>query len=244
MERVLSNLCNLLRQDPSRVFYCWTGTSYSDDNILIRLDKLYLNALYTDAKENYVFRRLFGCLVFDSFGEPYIWFSPGSVRITSGNRRGKLLPFTGIQPDERFVQAGLHKVLQTGLDSKYFSSARTGDVQLVELFQLLQDPVKQTTIIHPQFFLTRKGAAQLRNNGIAAQYLQTHIRYNSDTDLATNIDNMKDSLLQLSEERVAWPFEYFHGKGVTAADTKLLNQWFSTSIPEITEPYIQIRILT
>ena len=244
MERTLSSLCELLHRDPSQVFYCWTGTRYSDENILIRLDKLYLNALYTDAQGDPIFRRLFGCLVFDSFGEPYIWFSPGSVRITSGNRRGKLLPFTGIQTNERFVQAGVYKTLHTGPDSQCFSSARTGDKQLIELFQLLKDPVKQTTIVHPQFFLTRKGAAQLRNNGIAAHYLQTQVQYNADADLTTNIGNMKESLLQLSDDRVAWPFEYFHGKGVTAADTERLNQWFSTSIPELTEPHIQIRILT
>jgi hypothetical protein len=220
-------------------FVCWSGVYFDTAHRFLRVDKLFLNAVYCDREKNkVVFRRVSARMQRDAKKEPFLSYSlDPQYKITSGVRRGRMVLVSEVKDDETFTYAGLSKNLEFGNGSNQFNPRRrVKDITTLKLlthFNNLKD-VDNPTQIMPDVYLTchpKNNGLYVRKNGAVMQRLSVMPGYDSSVDVDKNARRLKSSFReQAGDGRVAYPFDMFYGKGVLAAklanDVMMLGQWY------------------
>lgn len=231
MQKIFQKIQKLLRDNPDCCFCKWTGVP-DPKHMLIRLDRVYLNFLFTDKKGTNRFRRILGYRKDAGTNEEAVVFTPKLVRIQNGVRRGRLVLQEQLWETERWKNAGVSKVLSIGQYPWTFSKRRTGDRQIIELLEelLSKDRPLLSRIAYPLFYLVasvRNREVQLRDSSAALRFIQKAPGYNPLLAPSENMTELGDVLARrLPNNKLAWPFCYFCRAGVLTADPATMYDWF------------------
>jgi hypothetical protein len=238
MRQTLKALNERLRQDPGYCFYRWEGVP-TDEHLLIRLDRLYLNLVHFQPEGCGRYRRILGYREKAGTAEERVVFTPTLLRIKCGSRRGRLLPSEAVMPGETYVPTGISKQLRKGAQSWCFRDDRVGDCRIMESLQELQDKDSPecSVLSFPEFYLVasdRSDDVQLRNTEEALRWLKSVLKAHYDTARmpTENMLAFADIAARpLLNNKRAWPYRYCCRAGVVAADFRMVTSWVRTPWP-------------
>jgi hypothetical protein len=208
------------------VLYCWSGVFHDLEHSLVRGDQTFLNAIIL-RKGAPLFLRCpasicaSGC---DGREEPFVRYSLSTVyRVSSGDRKGKVVGACEIREDERYKDAGITKWLQMGRLSDCFSENRKGDVVICTLLDAFvdQDVVETRRVVRtaPLFYTCTTTLPRLRRDKNTLEFIRGFEHYDPILSLEQNARNLQDEIaLDAAHNKKAFPFAFFYGRGVLAAD--------------------------
>jgi hypothetical protein len=244
MKKEITEMLDHLKTNLSRdkTYCCWSGIYNDEINKYIRGDLLFLNIVRFENNE-FVYRRVSPCIIRQglSGGSELLYATKNIIKITSGRRKGHILPLEFIYEDESFVTAGICKKLELGRNGNQLMVKRAGDKSALDLLSLLreEEDIKEFAIKQksPKLFLVREDTKTnllVRGTGSTCTWLQEQGAdlENSDIQAAGMeiADKIKEKMLN---GKVAYPFEHFYGKGVIAAEIDIIGEWFTSSISKV-----------
>ena len=183
-------------------------------------------------------RRLVARLSRDPTGQCVVYSRDHTVRISSGTRRGRVVKRSEVGPQEAFCPAGLNKILREGSRPHEFSSKRQGDVAVIDLLAPLAKGDYRTSTLKkhiPSFFITvpQGRVPVLRSTEAASEYLKGFSNYDEEITEVENIRELKKDISTPGGQRVGYPLDFFHGRGVVAAlPWKDFGDWIR--VPDLT----------
>jgi len=228
--------------------YCWSGVFFDLEHKLVRADKTFLNVILRRpfAKdEPPMFLRCPACICGgggEGHEEPYIRYSLSAVfKVVDGPRRGKVVPSYDVREDERYRDAGLKKWLKAGNKPDCFSPRRKGDQIVIDLLENFCTQ-RRVLVIRPRatapdFYTCKKRTdthmPRLRRNQSTLEFLRGFDSYDSLLSSDQNAKAMReDIVIDAGAGQVGFPFAFFYGRGVLAADAsdsgKPFGTWYST----------------
>jgi hypothetical protein len=226
MEELLNAVSGMLQKGD--IYTCWSGTVYDSQNRFIRIDKLCLNILRCEYGNRGLmedFMQVLPCYDINATTkEPCIRYDMRECcRITSGKRRGRVVPATKVKDEERWTVAGFRKELW--IDRKHgFLPTRTKDTKLIPLLQGFQPQDLAVDIAEhmPSLYITvpsRDSKLFVRKSGRVLQYIRRLPVYNNSMSLEDNLPVVRNYMaVDAGNGRVGYPFDIFFGRGVVAAD--------------------------
>lgn len=239
-------------------YYYWDGIVFSADDFFSRLDKTYLYAV-TPKAELY---KIIGYVDFNTFKEMQIEYTNlPTYRITTGNRKGRVVSAHRIMQDERFEPASIIKNLELGTDSLQLDMNNKHDLFLIQKLEGLleainNNQVQATELIKtPKFYLCCKGPASEmvlhpRQNGEAFDFFRELPEYDPTKTLEANSKHLIHSphcdTVDAGAGRRGYPFNVVYGKGVVAADMELFGQWRSVASQDkmnVSADYLKIQFI-
>lgn len=244
--------------------FCWSGVYFDLEHELVRADKTFLNVVLrrTNAQkgEQPMFLRCPPRICSggtDGHTEPYISYGLSNVfRITDGERRGKVVKAGDVRKNERYRDAGLKKWLRTGNSPDCFSSRRKGDQVVIELLESLctqkkvleANPLTTAPLFYTCNKTTSKVMPRLRRDQDTLEFLRGFDGYDPILTSDQNARALRDNIItDVGAGQVAFPFAFFYGRGVLAADFSDIERpfgvWYRASIEEFSQssPHIEFK---
>jgi hypothetical protein len=173
-------------------------------------------------------------------------------RIQNGKRSGTVVELSEIAPDEKFVPAGIDKVLEMGRAPNQLSTHRKGDQNILQLLDhvFAADAATCVEAVCPTIYITvpaNSGKIYLRNNGNAVRYLTSTQEYDPQETPNQNLRRLQTKLaLNAGGNRKAFPFEYVTGHGVLAAGAMTpsmsFGKWYSVPSVDLDLEHIRIAV--
>lgn len=215
--------------------YCWSGVFFDLEHKLVRADKTFLNVILrrpgAAKDESPMFLRCPPCICAGGcvgHEEPYVRYSLSTVfKVMCGERKGKVVPACEIRKDERYRDAGLKKWMRKGKTPDCFSAKRKGDQIVMELLQnfCTQKTIhtaKPLTTAPPYYTCrqaTNKQVPRLRRDQETLEFLRGFGNYDTLLSSDQNAKALRDEIvMDVGAGQVAFPFTFFYGRGVLAAD--------------------------
>jgi hypothetical protein len=228
------------------LLYCWSGVVFDLTHKVIRADKTFLNVIIRRS-EGPLFLRCPTCLCASGCcgrQEPFIRYSLSTVyRVADGPRKGKVVSACDIRQDERYRDAGISKWLKMGSTSDCFSAARSGDQIIARLLEALleQRGIVTRSVLDtaPLFYTCTNTTPRPRRDQDTLEYMRGFEGYDPILSMEQNVNKLRNQIvMDVGNNKVGFPFSFFYGRGVLAADfsdpERPFGQWWQ--IPEAEFP--------
>jgi hypothetical protein len=235
MQQILEDTKVVLRDNPTVIHYLYTGQIYSEEDVLCRLDTMYGYLIYNLQQESFI-QRTYAVKGMNDKGEPSITLSWKPVfKISNGRRKGRYTDAEHIHNTENVVCINSPRPLKLddNIEEGLCPSSALDRALIVHLKDLTSSKVEYThKPFHPFLWSsTNKNNDEvfIRNESVALNYLKQLPGYNNKTTDAQNTVALKSKLgTNAGNDRVAYPFEFFYGKGVMAVSMDSFGLWFKT----------------
>jgi len=244
---LLDRCCSVVESaEPGTVFYCWTSTAYNTEHYFIRGDKLMLNTVSMGKDGDVVYRQCAPCIYRDRTNHRFRYSHAPQHKITSGERKGFVVTFEDLEPNESFCQAGIHRLLETGPDTWNIQPRRAKDRQILDILDYLEEAYDEDALRSiPELYLTIPSKSRrlpfLRDSRSSMQWLREFPGFDEDGDLVRNLFNLRGDITKnAGSGREGWPYRHFQGSGVVAASASNLATWYKTTAADIDLPHITI----
>ena len=252
----LTELTKELQAD--KLYTSWSGVFFDTEHRLIRADKTFLNVvLFMEGA--WIFRRLAPLLRSgnEQVGrpEPYILYTmTNTYRVQNGERRGKVVLGEELGADEQYRETGLLKQLREGTARDCLCSRCRADADVLQQLESLSPDVRSLPPLTtaPLFYTTCNGLAETpyaRRNRDTLEFLRGFRGYNPKLQTEQNIRQLQKELtVNAGKDRVGYPFSFFYGKGVLAADVINMEypagNWYQTTEAEFSGslPHLEIAV--
>lgn len=227
-EGTIKKMRQVLRRDGG-CFAFWSGVVFDMSVGFIRADHTYLNIIRLEDDEPWLIRTVGWKQV--QAQSPIFRFSLRPViRITSGDRRGWVVPESSVEGDESFKAVRLRKRLQVGNDREDLQSQRKEDRAIIKIIKNYREYTIADGVVGtvPIFYLVfNEGYPQLtlRNTAQAVAYLQTSAEYDPDLSIEANAKVVLPGMAVNAGEckgkvKLALPYEHVYGRGVVSASVE------------------------
>lgn len=258
MENNIRAVKELLDENPNKMFYKWLGTFYSTSDVLSRLDKTYMFCIYKDDDGEYRYNRIIGYPDITDNYDNIVYSTEVTPRITTGGRKGRIVPMDKLYPDENFSWSGIYKkLIISETESHGFSPSNRTDKILVDLLDDLLDMMPEDTgkITYPDIYIctssSRIGHIRLRESGFATSWFRKKYGIEHIEEALTG--NLPDDIIEdisvfagrtkIGNTRLGMPFKYFRGKGVRAVDVDNAGKWLMADKPAHGEIINEVRFI-
>ena len=218
-----------------KIYACWSAVSNDVEHLMVRADMVFLNLIYKDESGITRFRRIRGTKETHKSTQCLVWTAERRVRITNGQRKGKIVDPCDVQEEESFVESGCSKILQKGKRPFEFRDNHSSDQDMWSLASFVADAVDVDKLPLPDLYLTcsiEEENIHARNNGAAQSYIKALSGYSGEISLTDNLRRFRKQIAtDAGKDRVAYPYDVVVGKGVVAACTDssdmCLGEWYA-----------------
>lgn len=221
----------------NEILYKWISVD-KEESDLCRASHMQLMVLYYDNEYNPEVRRIFSKQCQDEYKDDTLKYSPGWLRLLSGNRKGRLVSPDELKDDDKVCGTGTHKKLRAAEDSDCLDASREADRETVAHLrgvtplQVDKMPVSDHIKI-PPLWLTRGedayGSVHIRAASSAIKEIQQYLVYDPAKRPAENAKELAPYLTKpmkaLGKPKTAWPWHLFVGSGVVVCEKEDLNVW-------------------
>lgn len=220
IKTIFEEMAATLRGKGAAAWVCWSGVLYDIQNLGVRYDKVFLNVVYLYG-DRLRFRRVAPALLGPRDRRHLLYTLRPMYRIKTGSRAGCVVQPETLRGDEAFTPTGLTKAMELGQDPHQFSTARKRDREVLKLLGSWTPAQARIEDTIPAFFITVKdaGAIRLRLNRESMETVTTHRSYDPNLGLGENVMAcVEDFSTVFGEDRLAFDFRHFDGRGVVVAD--------------------------
>jgi hypothetical protein len=243
-KKLIEQSVDILRSEKG-FFACWSKATYGSDqgHKFVRLDKVFLNLMFLDDDGNPVYRRISACRQLLPTGCPVQTYAlEQTYRITSGPRKGCVVPWYEVNGDEFWQPAGISRRMAYEPAPDAFHEYHQNDGRVFDLLKLLPKFEQRTTLLAGLPVLLHSYRPdqhqdlRLRKTGSALRWMRTWAPGASasrEAELALR-QHHRMKAEDAGNGRLALPYAYVHGRGIVVAvddESGDFNQW--VRVPDI-----------
>lgn len=220
--------CELNRDlDPGQIYYCWAGKMHTVKDHFTIINSTWLLTL-RETPQGWKYQVYYG----------YVGKLPGDMRpyaryglsplfkITKGTRKGYLRPVEALREEEKEFAVAADREIPISTNEKGIFSACLADLEEG------QEIPQTSDIVVPDFYLSRPSMAPYKTlfHVDSPAFQETKHKMRESFELLEEDDVTPFFAVDAGGGRVAYPWKYFYGQGVTVADMSQSGQWYSCSL--------------
>lgn len=255
-QEILDKTKDKLNNNPGKIMYRWLSAIYRENDLFSRLDKVFLYCLFL-CKGEPRYCKIVGFPEKQNGGtsdENILYTTETVYRVKDGSRRGRIFNPGDLFHGESVEVAGIHKYLELSdvpARTDHLHPSRGNDSYMLRLLEELVEVsvMEVDDFIHPEFYLCSRSAEdiRLRMDTDSIGWLSSMRGYSPTDSLDRNVRNLapQSALFAGTDKngnnRQAFPYRYFTGRGVRTASREFNGQWYMTDVEasEVKKPFLR-----